>query len=45
MSQSERDFVKASFKMETGLTAAKIAKIGFCTYLVETDEGKIYKFC
>ena len=44
MSLSERDFVAASFQMETGLKPAKISKIGFCTYLVETTDGVVYKF-
>lgn len=44
MSQSERDFVEASFHMETGKCAKRVAKIGFCTYLVETEDGLIYKF-
>lgn len=44
VSQSERDFVEASFNMETGRTAKKISKIGFCTYIIEADDGKLYKF-
>ena len=45
MSQSERDFVEASFNMETGKTAKRISKISFCEYIIEADDGKLYKFC
>jgi len=44
VTQSERDFVEACFNMETGRNAKQISKIGFCTYLVKADDGKIYKF-
>ena len=44
VTQSERDFVEASFNMETGKNAKRISKIGFCVYLVEADDGLLYKF-
>ena len=44
MSQAEREFVAASFQMETGLGIRMISKIGFNNYMIEAADGNTYHF-
>ena len=42
MSAEQRAFVAAVFRMETGLNAVTISKIGFNEFFVEADDGNTY---
>ena len=37
-------FIKAEFEMQTGKTAKCVSQIGFSEYIIETDDGEVFRF-